>query len=223
MSYILDALRRAQAERERGRLPGLQSQPLAPPQASPADATRQRTLAAAAAGLLLVVAAAAVWWWLAPVPAAPRVAEATVPQLPPAATEATGAAAAPPPPAPAAALPLVVSAPTPPPAPPPVLPPPTAEAAPAPAVAVAAAASPPAAASASPTPLAALAPALRRQLPPLEVGGSVWSENPASRFVIINGQLVHEGQSAAPGVVVERIAQRFAVLRWRELRIELPL
>ncbi|MCW5613298.1 MAG: general secretion pathway protein GspB [Rubrivivax sp.] len=81
----------------------------------------------------------------------------------------------------------------------------------------------PAPAGEPPTPLAALPPELRRELPPLDIGGSVWSESPASRFVIINGQLVHEGQTAAPGVVVERIAQRSAVLRWRERRIELPL
>ena len=81
----------------------------------------------------------------------------------------------------------------------------------------------PAPAAEPPTPLAALPPELRRELPPLDIGGSVWSESPASRFVIINGQLVHEGQTAAPGVVVERIAQRSAVLRWRERRIELPL
>ncbi|MDE1950478.1 MAG: hypothetical protein KGI35_17810, partial [Burkholderiales bacterium] len=60
MSYILDALRRAEAERERGLVPGLHSQPNA------SAATVQRrgplTLAAfAAAGVVLVVAAAGLW------------------------------------------------------------------------------------------------------------------------------------------------------------------
>lgn len=228
MSYILDALRRAQAERERGRLPGLQSQPLAPlPDAGSAPPGRLRGPAViAVAALLLAVALAAAWWGLRPAPAPSAVPVAMVPQPPP-------PAAAPTPAAPAAALPVVVSAPAlPPPVVPPVVPavvPPVAPAAVAPAPPLPPPApgdtSPPAqaAAPAAATPLAALAPQLRRELPPLEVGGSVWSDSPASRFVIINGQLVHEGQAAAPGVVVERIAPRSAVLRWRELRIELPL
>lgn len=73
------------------------------------------------------------------------------------------------------------------------------------------------------TRLAALSADQRRDLPPLTVGGSIWSDSAAQRFVIINGQVVHEGESAAPGVTVERIGPRAAVLRWRELRIEVPL
>ena len=55
------------------------------------------------------------------------------------------------------------------------------------------------------------------------IGGSIWSESPASRFVIVNGQVVREGEAAAPGVLLERIGPKAAVLRWREWRIELPL
>lgn len=42
MSYILDALNRAEAERQRGAVPGLQdqTQPLAVPNAAPAVAAR---------------------------------------------------------------------------------------------------------------------------------------------------------------------------------------
>jgi len=62
----------------------------------------------------------------------------------------------------------------------------------------------------------------RRDWPPLTLGGAVHSDNPASRFIIVNGQLVREGEEAAPGVVVERIDARAAILRWRDLRVELP-
>lgn len=56
----------------------------------------------------------------------------------------------------------------------------------------------------------------------MSVGGTVYSDNPASRFILINGQVVHEGGSPAPGVTVERIAPKRATLRWRDMRIELP-
>ncbi len=62
----------------------------------------------------------------------------------------------------------------------------------------------------------------RRDWPPLTLGGAVHSDNPASRFIIVNGQLVREGEEAAPGVTVERIDARAAILRWRDLRVELP-
>jgi general secretion pathway protein B len=64
---------------------------------------------------------------------------------------------------------------------------------------------------------------LRRELPPLAVGGAIWSENAARRFVLVNGQVVREGETAAPGVVLERIGPKSVLLRWREMRIEVPL
>ncbi|MDP3085731.1 MAG: general secretion pathway protein GspB, partial [Rubrivivax sp.] len=86
------------------------------------------------------------------------------------------------------------------------------------------AAAPPPAASAEPriVALADLPETLRRQLPALTVAGSVYSARAADRFVIINGQLLNEGGSPAPGLVIEQIRPRSAVLRWRETRFELP-
>jgi general secretion pathway protein B len=55
------------------------------------------------------------------------------------------------------------------------------------------------------------------------VGGSIYSDQPSSRFVVINGLVVREGETAAPGVVLERIAPKAAVIRWRDMRIEMPL
>ena len=55
------------------------------------------------------------------------------------------------------------------------------------------------------------------------MGGSVWSESSLSRFVIINGQVVREGDTAAPGVTVDRIGPKAVWLRWRELRLEVPI
>jgi general secretion pathway protein B len=208
MSYILDALRRAESERQRGQPPGLHAQP-AP--TSPAPATPPRVAALRWLGLALALAAGAglALWLLhregasvaqAPPPAAPAVPAAMPLPAP--------TVAAPPAPAP---LPLVVSAP--PPAPPPAHAPPAPR-------------EPPAAAAAEAQPaavaLARLTGEQRRELPPLVISGSIWSESADHRYLIVNGQVVREGQAAAPGVVLERIGPRAAVVRWRELHVELP-
>jgi general secretion pathway protein B len=54
------------------------------------------------------------------------------------------------------------------------------------------------------------------------LGGVIYSESVASRFVIVNGQVVREGELAAPGVTLERIGPKSVVMIWRGLRIELP-
>jgi general secretion pathway protein B len=63
----------------------------------------------------------------------------------------------------------------------------------------------------------------RRQLPPLVVGGSVWSEQVSARFVVLDGQVLREGDAAAPGLVLVKLAPRAATLRWRDMLLELSL
>lgn len=204
MSYILDALRRADAERQQGQVPGLH----AAPAADAAAATRPAW--PRVAGLLLLAlllgAAAVAWFWRA-TPAPAVVVSATVP--PPPAPRPINA------PAP---LPVVVSAaPAQPAASAPV---PVAVAVAAPAVVPA---TKPAAATATPArPLSSLPPDERRQLPTLFPGGSVWSDSAASRFVILDGQVLREGDTVAPGLVLERIERKAAVLRWKDQRLEVP-
>lgn len=55
------------------------------------------------------------------------------------------------------------------------------------------------------------------------IGGAIYSDQPASRFVVINGMVVREGETAAPGVMLERIGPKSAIVRWRDMRIELPI
>ncbi|WP_200222300.1 general secretion pathway protein GspB, partial [Rubrivivax gelatinosus] len=62
----------------------------------------------------------------------------------------------------------------------------------------------------------------RRGLPQLTIGGAIYSDQPAARMLLVGGQLLHEGDTAAPGVTLERIGPRSAVLRWRTLRYEVP-
>lgn len=210
MSYILDALRRADAERQQGGVPGLHT-PVSPQAAAPAPQSL-RLLWGGAAVLLLSFSGALGWWWTRPAAmvvnavASPATAPATV-NTPP----RTAAAAA-------APLPIVVSA-----------APVSAAMSPAILTAVQTAVQPTPASAAAPlaapkaVPLQQLAGDLRRELPPLVVGGSVWSDSVASRFVILDGQVLREGESVAPGLVLERIQPKSVLLRWRDMRVEIAL
>ena len=228
MSYILDALRRADAERQQGGVPGLHT-PASPQPAAPA-APKPWLLWGGAGLLLLGLGALLAWWWARPAPVVVAVVSAVV-AAPAAAPAATGTPAGAPVLSP---LPIVVSA-------APVLQTPvqtplrtpmqTPMQTPMPTSAPAQGASPTAMAAAvqasqaqpKAVPLQQLAAELRRELPPLALGGSVWSDNPASRFVILDGQVVREGDSVAPGLLLERIQPRAVVLRWRDMRLEIKL
>jgi general secretion pathway protein B len=59
---------------------------------------------------------------------------------------------------------------------------------------------------------------IRRDLPKIAVGGSIYSDSSASRFVIVNGQLYHEGDSVAPDLVLQQIKLKSAVLVFRGYR-----
>ncbi|HEU4458291.1 MAG TPA: general secretion pathway protein GspB [Methylibium sp.] len=61
---------------------------------------------------------------------------------------------------------------------------------------------------------------VRSQLPQLAIGGSMYSSKAANRRLIVNGQLLSEGDPVAPGLVLEEIRLKSAVLRWRDLRYE---
>jgi general secretion pathway protein B len=59
---------------------------------------------------------------------------------------------------------------------------------------------------------------IRRQLPALAVAGATYSESPASRMLLINGQLYHEGDKLAPELTLQQIQLRRAVLSFRGYR-----
>jgi general secretion pathway protein B len=271
MSYILDALKRADSERERERedVPGLHSKTdtwVAPDEVRKGRSRQPQALiwSLAAVGLMIVlgllwflltreVAPAAVLSATAstpaptPVQAAPvQTAPVTVQQAPPPPVIAPAPAAAPAPtpaPTPAARAqptpparparvvqPAAVVVPeqaalqtpaqaSPPPSPPPVSAKPKAQ------VAAAPAPSPPApTASAATSPearlytLSELPEDVRAGLPVLTVGGAMYSQTPANRMLIINGQVVREGDTIAPGLVLEQIKLKSAVLKVKGLR-----
>jgi general secretion pathway protein B len=241
MSYILDALRRAQAERERGQVPGLEARTMGavPPPPPPRRATAL-WLGGALALAALVGAGLLIWrGGMAPLP--PQAALQAPAASPQPAAPATPAAPAPPP-APASPMvvvsappaPLLASSASSPPSPPslsPAVNAPGPAAVPPPPSAPVASLPVPVPALPMPVPvsgvraalLAQLSPELRRELPALALGGAIWSDNAASRFVIVNGQVLREGDTAAPGVVLERIGPKAVFLRWRDWRIEVPI
>jgi general secretion pathway protein B len=275
MSYILDALRRAEAERERGGVPGLQSQQHSIEGEDDAP-ERSRPLVWAVVGLALALVATLAWTLLgrspgpsrqsaegpvtqAPAPAtapAPQslaeiaAAPATSPAPQPASTQPPSSALAPdaaqppsvtpPVRAPAvAALRAAPQAASPPPvrspAAMPVGPATRAPRAEAPAVAadtgsgraVAGAAdarpAPPAATASEPRVYAQseLPEEIRRELPRIAVNGSSYSGDAASRMVMINGQVFHEGDPLAAGLVLDKIKRRSAVLAYKGWRYEI--
>ncbi|MBA3596270.1 MAG: general secretion pathway protein GspB [Methylibium sp.] len=59
---------------------------------------------------------------------------------------------------------------------------------------------------------------IRRQLPTLSIGGSIYSQDRANRFLIINGQVFYEGAEPTPGLVIEQIGLKSAVLRFKNYR-----
>ena len=70
--------------------------------------------------------------------------------------------------------------------------------------------------------LAELPDDLRGSVPQLAFGGSVYSDTPAQRMVIFNGQVLREGDAVTNELQIEQIRQRSAVLRVRGQRFEMP-
>jgi general secretion pathway protein B len=62
---------------------------------------------------------------------------------------------------------------------------------------------------------------VRRELPPIIVGGSIFSKSAANRMLVINGQVFHEGDELAPALVLEQIRQKSAVLKYKAYRYEI--
>jgi general secretion pathway protein B len=203
VSYILDALRRADAERVRGAVPGIHAQQVPAHAAGPHRGPAPWVWMAGGAGLLLVVMLA--WQLTGDDEPAPAPVASLPPPLP-----------LPLPPAPVQRAPATVSL------PPIVAEPERPRAAPPRAEASRAPASAPAAAAEARIPsLQELPENIRRQIPAMSVGGSIYSENAASRFLIINGQVFHEGNKITPDLVLEQIKLKAAVLRFKGQRFSM--
>ncbi|MDD5028414.1 MAG: general secretion pathway protein GspB [Rhodoferax sp.] len=207
MSYILDALKRADAERERGAAPGLHTRHQLP--AGAAAGQRRSVWMAAAAGLLLAALPIAFWFW--------RTSDAPlIVALTPAASPMPNMVTSAPirPIAPIAPVPVVVT-----------------KAQPAEKSSPIAATSPPTipttpaskAVSASTTSqtitlLTELPTELRGQIPKITITGSVYSERPSQRLLLVNNLVLSENSQVASELRLEQIQPRSSVFNYKGTR-----
>jgi general secretion pathway protein B len=230
MSYILEALKKAQAERQLGNAPTIHApQPVQAPQPGVA-ASRRPLFIGLGAGVLVAALGALLVWKRAPAPVS-ATAPASTAAFKPAAPSTAAAAAS---------NTLEVSAPPAPepsPLPPPARPAHVAEAPARPAPSAAGRAGPPATLAApaprmaaAPSPAPAPAPedslpylhqlpdAVQRELPRVSFGGYMYSANPADRLLLVDKALRHEGEEVAPGLVLEKLLPKAAVMNYRGTR-----
>jgi general secretion pathway protein B len=263
MSYILDALKKAESERKLGAIPNVHAQAMDYPALDEAAPPWRRPALLAGAAALLAMLGALAWYqpWrdapAAPMSATPAVEApaaaltATLPEPPPAANNSTVLAPSSPPPiASASAAPAhparddkavkpkhrVVK-----------------ESGESPiastarpddsgsgksrssdirashgtvrearAAKPAAPASPPQAEPAeAAVALRDLPEAIRREIPAMTINGYIYAGKPADRSVIINNKLLREGDQVAPGLTLERMLPKEAVMNYRGQRYRL--
>ena len=63
---------------------------------------------------------------------------------------------------------------------------------------------------------------IQRAVPPLVFGGYMYSTNPADRLLLIDKTLRHEGEEVAPGLVLEKLLPKAAVMNYRGYRYRVP-
>ncbi|MBW3510994.1 MULTISPECIES: general secretion pathway protein GspB [Janthinobacterium] len=230
MSYILEALKKSQAERQLGELPSIHAPQVQLHDAAASGASRRAPVWLALGGVAVAVAAAMLLWqpWqaAATAPAAVAVVPTVLAQAVPA--------------------PMPVAAPPATPAPAPV---PVAQVTPVPPAATAApvhharpvaepkqespgqaAPSVPAPAPAVPAPAAEetvpgmrdLPEPIQRQIPAVAIGGYIYSKNPADRLLLIDKVLRHEGEELAPGLVLEKLQPKAAIFSFKGYRYRVP-
>jgi general secretion pathway protein B len=232
MSYILEALKKAQAERQLGNAPTIHAP--APSYAAPrAGQGVQRRYLALGVGVVVVAAAVALLWPRFAGEAPVQLATAMPPAAVPATVPATAPVATPAPPA------AVIPAPAPvvQPAPAPVAEARPVHVKPAPVPVVPAASSPPqpspqqreaATAPATPAPqpvgddqlrtLQQLPDTLQREIPKVAFGGYIYSPTPGESLLLVDKMLRREGEEVAPGLVLERLTPKAAVMNYRGTR-----
>lgn len=70
--------------------------------------------------------------------------------------------------------------------------------------------------------LSTLSAALRASVPPLAVNAHVWSDDPAKRFIMLNGHLYREGDVVQDGLRLVAVLADGAELEWRGVRFRVP-
>ena len=63
---------------------------------------------------------------------------------------------------------------------------------------------------------------IQRSVPQLAFGGYMYSKNPSDRLLLIDKALRHEGEEVAPGLVLEKLLPRAAVMNYKGYRYRVP-
>ena len=245
MSYILEALKKSDQQRQQGAMPTLTSVQL------PVEESSERTFPWLAALAAMVFIAGVLIGWLQPwrsePPAAPVLPVAKRPPVQVVAANLPGAASAPlnapvepgtglirnpgqipspqSAPPPSAQSPVVQAAQ---PRPPPIVAPPVKNDFPAASVRIPVAAQRPPE-SAAPAKSAAVAeqnvmakddlpPAILQELPAMAVSLHAYSAKPGNRLVSINNQLLQEGDELVPGLTLEKITPKDMIFTYKGFR-----
>jgi general secretion pathway protein B len=226
MSYILEALKKAQAERQLGSSPTIHAPTLQSAERAAGDSRFKAPVVLALLGMAAVIGVLLTLVMRNSEPAVPAPASSVLPQgAVQQSTPVVTRAAAPP-----------ATEPTPLPAPVADLPPSVAQ------MARAAAPTPAPAVSPAPAPVATVAPPvkpaaapeepvvnqrdlpepIRRSIPQVAVGGYIYSSNPADRLLLIDKVLRHEGEEVAPGLTLEKLLPKEAVFSFKGYRYRVP-
>jgi general secretion pathway protein B len=64
--------------------------------------------------------------------------------------------------------------------------------------------------------------ARQRDIPHVTFGGYMYSANPSDRLLIVDKALRHEGEEVAPGLVLEKLLPKAAVMNYRGTRYRVP-
>lgn len=215
MSYILEALKRADRERQRGIAPDIHAQPEGLPNADHRERRRRLPWAGVLLGGALGLALTAGWqYWVRSSPvqtvASPATIERPTPSRPPS-VAASAAAVAQAPPVPKSAAPAAPAAPI-------RMVPPVVAAAPF----LAAPAVRPASQPPELLTLQTLPESAKRLISTMKLGGAIHSARAADRLLIVDGQVLREGDQVAAEVVLEQIQPRSAIFRVQQHRVEVP-
>jgi general secretion pathway protein B len=220
VSLILDALRKADAERKRGSVPSLHSQQVGSPSVgTPSKPMVRPNWLWIAIGVAFGLMAAATWVMIGRNAPAPSAATTNLAPAQPSMLEATparpAAVSVPPPPA-AASTDATIAEPAPwrQPAEPKV---PRADAKGDTQVVTLGNVPP---AEAPVYSREQLPPHIRAALPPFAIGGNVYSADPTARSLIVNGQLYRERDRLTQELSLEEIKLRAAIFSFRGYRFE---
>ena len=250
MSYILEALKKAQAERQLGSSPTIHAPTLQAGAHTAASGRLKRPVMLALVAMAAVIVvllvlmlrpASLVAPAVSSAPAAPAMpagsvdAVASTPQQPVSAPQLPAAL-----PEPVTALPPPVATVTTPLAQPSTSPEKSATALAQQSTPLARPSTPAAASMASPAPAATPAPAtaargeepvlnlrelpepIQRAIPPVTVGGYIYSRNAADRLLLVDKILRREGEEVAPGLLLEKLNPKEAVFNYKGYRYRVP-